>query len=587
MATNPQDNQSPYSTIRFPLVGIINTREFDASGGVILNGTSGTVGVGIVGQMIIHNQSLLVKDQRFINCIPTKLNNNLTGNSTYYLIKRPGWQTSTTPSASNPGKYLSYWGSRVAGAQVMSAFKNTNSEIFMGTTSLGSITGEAIFMGEITRGTTAAFLIQSSDNTLWYTAEGIITSFVGTTHTTTTIDGIADTSNLYVGQLLTGTGIQPNTRITVVGSGTITVSIATTSSTVGAAIVATALAKVTDVDYPGNQTPARTVRPGFVFVNGFIYVMDSNAVIYNSDLNSVTGWTANGSINSNSYPDMGVTIVRYRNVIAAFNTTSTEFFSDAGNPTGTPLINNQSATLKIGCSSPSAVTSTEDNLVWVSSSEKGGSSVYIMDNNTPRKISTTIIDQQIALVGSDSARIQAMKLQGRTLIFLILTSTTYVYCIEDQMWHEWNSVFNFWDYMIVATSGSNNIYGMSLDTTTQALGKIWLMDVETVIYTDNDSNYTMLVQTSKVDQGNSFRKRMPRLTVVGDRQVIPSVIDISWSDDDYQTFSTPRSVDMSASRAYLNNCGSVYRRRAFRLTNTAPTSMRLEGLEMDTIQGVS
>lgn len=574
---------SEYQTVRIPLVGMINTREFDSSGATVTGPTSGVVGIGVVGQMIIHNQILLVKDQRFINCIPTKLTNELTSNSTYYLIKRPGWQIHTTPSAGNPAKSLGYWGSRLAGAAVMSAFKATNSEIFRDTVSLGLISGEAIFMTEFTIGTTQAFLIQSSDNTLWYTIEGVITSFTGSTHTSTLVDGIGTTVGLFIGQLVTGSGIPAGTRIAAITSGTsITLSQATTTSVGSVSITAESLGKVTDVDYPGNQSPAKTVRPGVVFLNGFLYVMDSNAVVYNSDLNSVANWTANGSINSNSYPDMGQALVRYRNLVAVFNTISTEFFSDVGNPTGTPLFNNTNSTIKVGAPNSYCISSVQDNLFWVSTTDKGGSSVYMLEDLVPKRISTPIIDEQIALVGSTGLKMQAAKFFGRTFLFVILTNNTYVYCVEDKMWHEWLSDRNYWDFMVVATSGINHVYGISTSDTS---GSVWRLDVSNVIYTDNSTNYTLTVQTSKIDNQNDFWKRVSKLTVIGDRPSTTSNIDISWSDDDYQTYSTPRTVDMSALRAYINNLGK-FRRRSFRLTNTANTGLRLEGLEANIIQGV-
>lgn len=581
-----QQAQSEYQTTRIPLAGMMNTREFDSSGSAVSGPTSGTVGIGVVGQMIVGNQLLLNKDQRFINCIPTQLKNELTDNKTYYLIKRPGFEMVNTPASGSTGKYIMFWDIKAAGASVVSAWGDTNSTIYDGVTSLGLISGEAIFMIEITLGTNSAFLIQSSDYSLWYHAENMLASFVGDTHTNTTIDNIATTVGLYVGQLITGTGIQVGTRIaTIVGATSITTSLATTATNAGVTFTAAALAKVTDVDYPGNSTLAKTIKPGAVFLNGFIYVIDKDGVVYNSDLNSITSWTANGSINSNSYPDKGITLIRYRNLVVALNTTSMEFFSDAGNPSGTPLVNNTQSTVKIGAASAYGVTTVEDSIVWVSSSDKGGSSVYLYENYRPSKISTPIIDQQIALSGADSAKLNTAKFFGRTFIFLILTNNTYVYCVEDKMWHEWQSTHNYWDFLIVASVGTNHVYGISTSTSADVAGIVWRINVSSMVYTDDGDQYTMFIQTSKVDSDNDIKKRASRITIVGDRQILASNVDISWSDDDYQTFSTPRSVDISSTRPYINNCG-LYRRRAYRLTNTSSSAQRWEALEIDTIQGI-
>lgn len=565
----------------------MNTREFDSSGNSVVAPTSGIVGIGVVGEMIVGNQVLLNKDQRFINCIPTQLMNELTQKKTYYLIKRPGWQQQATISASNTGKYMFYWGIKSSGAVVVTAWGTPNSTIYDYTTSLGQISGEAIFMLEITIGTNSAFLIQSTDNSLWYYVEGALSTFVGTTHTSTTIDGIASTTGLYVGQLITGSGVQAGTRIATIASSTsITISLATTTSVAGTTITSEVLAKVTDVDYPGNSTLAKTIKAGAVFLNGFIYVMDKDGVVYNSDLNSIVNWTANGSINSNSYPDKGVSLIRYRNLVAAFNTTSIEFFSDAGNPSGTPLVNNTQATIKLGAASSSGICSVEDNLVWVSSSTSGGSSVYLLEDYTPKKISTPIIEQQIALSGADSVSMVAAKFFGRTFVFLILTNNTYLFCLEDKMWHEWHATHNYWDFLAVASTGTNHVYGISKSSAPDVVGILWKLDVSSVVYTDDSTPYTMTVQTSKVDFDNAFRKRLSRIKIIGDAQVMSSILSISWSDDDYQSFTTPRDVDLTNQYPYINNCGQ-FRRRAFRFTNTSDTSVRLEAVELDIIQGVN
>lgn len=582
-----QQAQSEFQTVRIPLVGVFNTREFDSSGTQITGPSSGTVGIGVVGDMIVGNQIFLNKDQRFVNCIPTALMNELTENKTYYLVKRPGWEQEENVDLGEPGKYLLYWGIKNAGAQIVTAWRDTNSRIFEGTNSLGDITGECVFMLEFTLGTKAAFAIQSDDNTLWYHVEGMTTSMSGNTNTNTTISGLASTSNLYVGQLVTGTDIPADTRIATIASSTsITITNAATGSTGGVTFTFSELAKVLDTDYPGNMTPAKTIMPGMVFLDGYLFVMDSDGVIYNSDLNSVTSWAADGFISSNSYPDKGITITRYRNLIASFSTTSLEFFADAGNPSGSPLINNTQATVKIGAANPYGVAAVEDSLVWVSSTDKGGSSVYILEDYSPKKISTPIIDQAIALAGADTAKINIAKFFGRTFIFVITTNNTFVFCVEDKMWHEWSSDGNYWDVMAVASIGTNHVYGISHSSSSSFAGILWKINVENVVYTDNGTQYTMLVQTSKLDNDNIFRKRISRLKVVGDRPEISSPLEISWSDDDYKTWSPARTVDLMDNYPYTNNLG-MYRRRAFRLSNLSDTSVRLEAIELDIIQGTS
>src|SRR5690606_36346030 len=176
------------------------------------------------------------------------------------------------------------------------------------------------------------------------------------------------------------------------------------------------------------------------------------------------------------------------------------------------------------------------------------------------------------------------KFFGRTFIFVITTNNTFVFCVEDKMWHEWSSDGNYWDVMAVASIGTNHIYGISYSSSSSFAGILWKIDVENVVYTDNGTQYTMLVQTSKLDNDNIFRKRISRLKVVGDRPEISSPLEISWSDDDYKTWSPARTVDLMDNYPYTNNLG-MFRRRAFRLSNLSDTSVRLEAIELDLIQG--
>ena len=62
-------------------------------------------------------------------------------------------------------------------------------------------------------------------------------------------------------------------------------------------------------------------------------------------------------------------------------------------------------------------------------------------------------------------------------------------------------------------------------------------------------------------------------------QASASALTIDWSDDDYNTYGTSRTVDMSDSFPRLVSLGRFHR-RTFRLKHTANTALRLEGLEL-------
>ena len=55
-------------------------------------------------------------------------------------------------------------------------------------------------------------------------------TLVGDTHTTTTIDGIADTSRVAIGMYVSGSGVQANTTVTAKTANSVTLSLATIST---------------------------------------------------------------------------------------------------------------------------------------------------------------------------------------------------------------------------------------------------------------------------------------------------------------------------------------------------------------------
>ena len=75
-----------------------------------------------------------------------------------------------------------------------------------------------------------------------------------------------------------------------------------------------------------------------------------------------------------------------------------------------------------------------------------------------------------------------------------------------------------------------------------------------------------------------------RLELIADEWTSSVNASISWSDDDYVTFNTPRTVDISKTRKVLLRLGA-FERRAFKLTNTANSPVRASSLEMNVRRG--
>lgn len=491
---------------RIPLLGVYNSRIGAISAS---SASSGIVGIGIVGVMIVGGTPSTDRDQRFINCYPLTVKNQVARTATPYLVKRAGFQASTTPSAGNAGTGLKVWVGN--SNKIISAFGTTNSTIYDGTSSLGAITGKCTGITETILSGTANIAVSADNNRAWFYPAG------------------------------------------------------------------GALTEITDGDFPGQA--GRTVVGTFAHLEGYAFIMDSTGRIYNSDINSLSAWTANAFASTNVVPDSGIGCVEYRNHILAFGSRSMEVWYNAGNPSGSPLSRRDEATRLIGLINYHAITKIVDMLAFVGTSNLGALEVYLMDGFEPRRISTPEIESQLTLMGVNDVYVSAKKEAGRTFIVVSGPATTYVYCVEEQLWHEWSSQTPLWQFMDGIASGSSYVtYAVSALSTS---GKVYSVNPAGFTYQDDGVAYTATFQLSQYDGGSSDRKIMPSLRVVGDRAGSTSTLSISFSDDDYATWSTVRTVDLSTERPELKKINGSFVRRAVKGTHSANLAMRLEALETD------
>ncbi len=153
------------SDFAVPFTGQYNSRISKSN---TASGTSGVVGIGIVGLMIVGgNNTASDKDERYINCFLT------TQGKRQYIIKRPGIAVNNVPAAGEVGSAILIWTGNGSGTSVISAFGATNSTIYNGTTSLGAITGKATAITETFVSTTATLVVPSNDSTAWYYDTGV------------------------------------------------------------------------------------------------------------------------------------------------------------------------------------------------------------------------------------------------------------------------------------------------------------------------------------------------------------------------------------------------------------------------------
>ena len=158
------------------------------------------------------------------------------------------------------------------------------------------------------------------------------------------------------------------------------------------------------------------------------------------------------------------------------------------------------------------------------------------------------------------------------------TGNSLAYDFSTKQWYEWSNTAGTGPFAFAAACSNGNQQGYFL--LDQTNGDIYRFDGS---YNDDDGTpFTVTLLTGLIDFGNNVSKFMGPLTVIGDHQA--STPSISWTDDDYTTFVTARTVNMSTQRPILYRNGKT-RRRAYVYVQTDSVPMRLEALEQQFEQG--
>jgi hypothetical protein len=502
-------------TVRLPLTASYNTRVSTTNPAL---GAAAIAGIAIAGVAIAGSGATSsTKDSRLINCFNETVSDPITGAKTIYCVKRPGFGTANTPAAGSIGNAITVWTGSGSGTDVVTAFGASNSTVYIGTTSEGTITGRARTIVETEVGVTVpTLLIASTDSTGWYYDAGV---------------------------------------------GTMT--------------------KITDVDFPGNA--GYITVGGFVAMDSFAFIMTTDGKIWASDLNSGTAWTATSFASANSYPDKGIGLIRYKQYVMAMGQKSLQFFYNAGQ-TPFPLQCSTTMTVKVGCVSADAMTSISDVVFWVGSTPEGGLSLFRYDGGV-QKVSTAEIDSLMLIAGASQISLTSIRFYGRSFVLCIVGSRTLVYCIEEQAWHEWVSGTAVLWYKCAAVSIGSTMVNYAISNISTS-GKVYVMNQALLAYTDDGFTYSANPQLALLDFGSKKRKFWDSLEIVGDRETSASPFSISYSDDDYQTFQTWGTVDLSDARPIARRLGSS-RRRAWSFSHSADTPMRIEAAEIGARLGTS
>ena len=341
--------------------------------------------------------------------------------------------------------------------------------------------------------------------------------------------------------------------------------------------------QITDAQFPAS------IRPAHAHMDGYMFVMTASGQLWNSDLNSLSAWTAGSFTTANSFGDGGVGCVKYRNMIVGFGDASGEFFYNAGNASGSILNRIDNASFRIGAVRTGLGTGTSirallNTVYWIgNNSETGSRGIYRFNGMQPEKISNTAIDKLISN-GQITSIAGTFSLLGMSFVAFRGGTSLYCYAVDTGFWWVLQIGGSLDIAAMLGTVAASSISKSYFSTVSNA--KIYTFNANSPVWQDNSTAYTMTVQTDNIDAGTNREKFWNRLDLDCDVQSAASDISISWSDDDGVTFSAARTIDMSTGQKWITDLGAS-RRRIWKFAHAANTGARIRAVEIDYTLGAT
>lgn len=346
-----------------------------------------------------------------------------------------------------------------------------------------------------------------------------------------------------------------------------------------------------------NQYPG-TVVPGIAYLDGTTYVMDSTGNIWGSaGLNNAVTWDPLNVIAASARADGGVFLATQLSYVIAFKQWTTQVFYDAANATGSPLGPVPDATIPYGCLSALSVQKIDETLFWLSANQSYSPQVIMMENLGPQIISTPSVERllnnlllEVGIYKSQVNLYSWVFQYGGHRFYGITSLTqnfTLVYDVDQKLWYQWTDAYgNCWNIgnftyiapsplqggILVGQLLTGGVYPGTVE------GNLYEINSSYVYSTDLGYTFPVDIFTPNFTGGTTRRKHLNMMYFDTD-QVRGSKLKARYSDDDYQSWSNFRSIDLSLDQPYLDQEGT-FTKRAYHFRHESPTVYRMKAGEL-------
>ena len=437
------------------------------------------------------NRDAGVKDQRFLNGFPEAIPTEEQGSKKFFFSKRAGHTIDQSfSSASGSCRGLFYWNSHTWAAYGNTLYYDNVSLITLSSSS-GEIGFTPIGFSEnqlfVCDGTSGWIINQ--DNTYqevipktWSSSTAFVvgqrvnpTTYNGFTYecvTSGTTGGSQPTWPTTINSTVADGGVtwnciayvnfptaQPTiswAASTVTALGTIitvssrptlafTATVAGTTSSSLPTWPATVNETVVDGGVTWTAVDIKTLVTGHIphpiYLDGYVFLINSNGNIVNSDILNAKDWPALDYTSPETVPDTSIWMDRQVNHIAVFGSDSVQFFYNAGNSSGSPLSQTEQATLLAGVAAPRTIKEHDGLIIFVADSGTGGVHVSSIQFLLPRPLTDAPWNRILEAEGDNIKNAWAYTVRSKGHYFYILNLTgqkrTLVYDIDQKFWSEW------------------------------------------------------------------------------------------------------------------------------------------------------
>ncbi len=341
----------------------------------------------------------------------------------------------------------------------------------------------------------------------------------------------------------------------------------------------TTLSQITSANFPSGATHSRTPVGRFVAMDGYNLIMSSDGAITHSDVNSLANWSADAWIKVSNVTYLGRGILPYGDMIVAFTTNSTHFLYNAGNAAGSKFNIRDGVGFDMGIPNEYACTTFNNTVAFVGVNGTVTNGVYVLDGVAPKKISTTEVDLFLQEGYNNNFRLHTFLMKGK--IFLGLNDQVsfptllWVYDPELDLWASWTTEIG-----ITQTS----LIGVTQTLVKQVTYAVGNTSTVYATYTDAGSNFaTMTWETAKTDFGTMDNKSCRRFRLICDKSSSSRLATVQFSKDDYENFSTARTLDLisdpAIDRLSLGKFRNLVTRVKWPTGADDGGALRLEGIE--------